>query len=83
MTKGLNSQTFARLMLVWCIAAITGITIAMVAVGFLGLWVIIGVGGAVVGTLATGFLGQLLFCTDFDAVIEARRANATGRDISS
>jgi len=83
MSNALKRNTFGRQLIVWSVAAIVGITIAMVAVGFLGLWVLIGVGGAVVGTIATGLLGSALFCTDFDAVIEARRAAAENRDISS
>jgi hypothetical protein len=83
MSNGLNSRTFGRQLIVWSVAAIVGITIAMVSVGFLGLWVLVGIGGAVVGTLATGLIGSALFCIDFDAVIEARRAAAEGRDISS
>ena len=83
MSNGLNSRTFGRQLIVWSIAAIVGITIAMLAVGLFGLWVLVGVGGAVVGTLATGIFLSLVFCVDFDAVIEQRRAAAEGRDISS
>jgi hypothetical protein len=68
---------------IWTIAAIMGITIAMLAVGLLGLWVLVGVGGAVGGALVTGWVLTLLFCTDFDAMLAQRAAAQQDRDISS
>lgn len=75
-----TSNRLVAIMVVWTVAAILGLTVALFAVGFLGLWVAIGA-VAGLGTVAVcGWLGQIAFATDFDAVIAARAAKAQGRD---
>ena len=83
MSNGLNSRNFRCQIVVWTIAAIVGLTVAMVAVGFLGLWVLVGVGGAVVGAVATGLFLSALVCMDFDAVLQERSTDRKDRDKSS
>jgi hypothetical protein len=68
------------IMVVWTGAAITGLTVALVAVGWLGLWVAVGAIAGLGTTIVGGWLGQVLFATDYDAILEARAAEATERD---
>ena len=60
-------------MVVWSVACIAGLTVALAAVGWLGLWVIVGAFAGLGTTLVGGWLGQVLFATDLDAKITARR----------
>lgn len=83
MSETTTGRRFVCQLVIWSIAAITGITIAMLAVGLLGLWVIVGVGGAIGGTLVTGWLLSVLFCTDFDAMLARAPQSKDNRDISS
>ncbi|AHM02647.1 hypothetical protein roselon_00190 [Roseibacterium elongatum DSM 19469] len=76
MWKIRTSRQFALALLSWVIAAVVGITVAFMAVGFFHLWVLVGVFGAIGATLATGLVLQLALCTDVDAVLAAREAGA-------
>ncbi len=67
----------------WTVAAIVGLTVALVAVGFLGLWVAVGAFAGLGATVITGWLGQMIFATDIDARIAARRGTEAERDTSS
>ncbi|MBF9046277.1 hypothetical protein LSUCC0031_04015 [Rhodobacterales bacterium LSUCC0031] len=83
MTTNTTGNRIVAIMVVWTVAAILGLTVALFAVGFLGLWVAIGA-FAGLGTVAvTGWLGQIAFATDFDALIAERAAKAQGRDTLS
>jgi len=58
----------------WSVAAILGLTVALLAVallavGLLGLWVLIGALAGLGTTAVSGWLCQTMFCTDFDAVL--------------
>ena len=68
------------IMVVWTGAAITGLTVALVAVGWLGLWVAVGAFAGLGTTIVGGWLGQILFATDYDALLAARASEDTGRD---
>ncbi|NKX44338.1 hypothetical protein [Roseicyclus persicicus] len=70
------------LVTVWTVAAISGLTVALAAVGWLGLWVAIGAFAGLGTTIVGGWLGQLLFATDLDA-LAAARVETRDRDISS
>ncbi|MDP4893167.1 MULTISPECIES: hypothetical protein [Rhodobacterales] len=83
MSEFTSGNRIVAIMVVWTVAAILGLTVALFAVGFLGLWVAVGA-FAGLGTVAvSGWLGQIAFATDFDAVIAARAAKAQGRDTVS
>jgi hypothetical protein len=71
------------IMVVWTGAAIMGLTVALAAVGWLGLWVAVGAVAGLGTTIVGGWLGQLLFATDYDAMLAARAAEVTGRDKTS
>lgn len=71
------------LIAVWTLAAIGGLTVALLAVGWLGLWVAVGAGAGLGTTVVGGWLGQILFAMDYDAVIAARRDGQGGRDKAS
>lgn len=78
MLKIRTSRQFFLALVSWTIAAIVGITVAFVAVGFFHLWVLVGVVGAIGGTLATGLVLQFALCTDFDAALDARARDSQG-----
>lgn len=83
MTTNTTGNRIVAIMVVWTVAAVLGLTVALFAVGFLGLWVAIGA-FAGLGTVAvTGWLGQIAFATDFDALIAERAAKAQRRDTLS
>lgn len=67
-------------MAVWTGAAIAGLTVALIAVGFLGLWVAVGAFAGLGTTVVGGWLGQILFAMDYDAAIAARRGEAQDCD---
>ncbi|GAA5071852.1 hypothetical protein N0B44_13875 [Roseibacterium beibuensis] len=75
MLKIRTGRQFLLALASWSIAAIVGITVAFVAVGFFHLWVIVGVVGAVGAAIATGLVLQFALVTDFDAVLDARKAD--------
>lgn len=83
MARLTSGGRFVAITIVWTLAAIMGLTVALVAVGFLGLWVAIGAFAGLGTTVVGGLLGQFMFATDFDAMIAAQRADAAGRDTSS
>ena len=68
MTSG---RRFVAIIAVWTISAIIGLTVALVAVGLLGLWVAIGAIAGLGTTVVCGWLGQLMFATDYDAVLKS------------
>jgi hypothetical protein len=65
----------AALIAVWTLAAIAGLTVALVAVGLLGLWVAVGAVAGLGTTVVGGWLGQILFAMDLDAAVAARRGD--------
>ncbi|MDG4649093.1 hypothetical protein P6F26_11610 [Roseibacterium sp. SDUM158017] len=73
MNGTLTFRRFAAIVAVWFLASIAGLTVALVAVGALGLWVAVGAFAGLGTTLVGGWLGQFLFATDYDAVL-ARNA---------
>ena len=83
MTETTTRYRLVAVMIAWTVAAIVGLTVAVVAVGFLGLWVAVGAIGGIGTTIVTGWLGQVIFATDHNAMLEARRAAEASRDISS
>jgi fatty acid desaturase len=83
MKKMSSGQRYVMIMVVWTIAAIMGLTVALAAVGWLGLWVAVGAIAGLGTTVVGGIFLQFAFATDFDAILEARRNSATGRDTSS
>jgi hypothetical protein len=83
MTETTSRRRFVVVTTVWTLSAIIGLTVAILAVGWLGLWVAVGVFACLGTTLAGGVIGQFLFASDFDAMIEARRVGPGGGDTSS
>jgi hypothetical protein len=71
-----GGNRIVMIMAVWTVSAILGLTVAVLAVGWLGLWVAVGAIGAFGTTIVSGVIGQFLFATDFDAMIEERRGGA-------
>jgi hypothetical protein len=78
-----SGRRYVMIMAVWTLSAIMGLTVALAAVGWLGLWVAVGAIAGLGTTIVGGILLQFVFATDFDAVLEARRTTATDRDTSS
>ena len=78
-----SGQRYVMIMVVWTIAAILGLTVALAAVGWLGLWVAVGAIAGLGTTVVGGIFMQFAFATDFDAMLAAQRNSATGRDTSS
>ena len=83
MTKMTSGRRYVMIMAIWTLSAILGLTVALAAVGWLGLWVAVGAFAGLGTTVGGGVLLQFLFATDFDAMIESRRNDATDRDTSS
>jgi len=82
MAQPLTSRRFVAITAAWTIAAILGLTMALLAVGLLGLWVAV---GAIVGlgtTVVCGWIGQFVFATDFDAVLAEAPSGEQDRDKS-
>lgn len=73
--QDMSFRRFLAVLFVWLFAAIAGLTVALVAVGALGLWVAVGAVAGLGTTIVGGWLGQLLFATDLDA-LAARKAAA-------
>ena len=82
MARAMTVRRFAAITTTWTIAAILGLTVALVAVGFLGLWVAVGAIAGLGTTVVSGWLGQLLFATDLDSVLEDAAKRETNRDNS-
>ena len=82
MARAMTVRRFAAITAIWTIAAILGLTVALVAVGRLGLWVSVGAFAGLGTTVVGGWLGQFLFATDFDAVLEEIPSREVGRDNS-
>lgn len=83
MTKMTSGRRFALITVVWTLSAIMGLTVALAAVGWLGLWVAVGAFAGLGTTVVGGVLGQFLVATDFDRMIEAKRGTDPGRDTTS
>jgi hypothetical protein len=83
MAEMTNRRRFVVVTTVWTLSAIMGLTVAILAVGWLGLWVAVGVFACLGTTIAGGLIGQFLFASDFDAMIEARRVRVEGDDTPS
>lgn len=71
-----TSEQFTWAIVSWCIAAIVGIGLAAFIVGFLKLWVLVGAMVGLGGTIGTGVFLQILLCTDVDALLAERKAEA-------
>lgn len=78
-----TSYRLVAVIVVWTVAAILGLTVALFAVGFLGLWVAVGSIAGLGTVLVSGWLGQIAFATDFDALIAKRAAERRARDTLS
>jgi hypothetical protein len=83
MAEMTSRRRFVVVTTVWTLSAIMGLTVAILAVGWLGLWVAVGVFACLGTTVAGGVIGQVLLASDFDAMIEARRSGSGGGDTSS
>lgn len=83
MATNTTSNRLVAIIVVWTVAAILGLTVALFAVGFLGLWVAVGAVAGLGTVLVSGWLGQLAFATDYDALIAQRAAQARRRDTLS
>jgi fatty acid desaturase len=73
-------RRLGAIIVVWTAAAIGGLTVALLAVGWLGLWVAVGAFAGLGTTVVGGWLGQILFTTDFDALLADRSDEDTDRD---
>jgi hypothetical protein len=80
MAERTTGRRFVAITVTWTIAAILGLTVALLAVGLLGLWVLAGAIAGLGTTVVCGWLGQVLFATDFDAVLADAPATAQKRD---
>ncbi len=80
MEKNITGRRFFCQIVIWTLAAITGLTVTLIAVGLLGLWVLIGAFAGLGTTLVMGWVLALLFCTDLDALAAAKRGKVTGSD---
>lgn len=79
----MSARRLVNVIVVWTVAAILGLTVAILAVALLGLWVAVGAIAGLGTTLVGGWLGQFLFATDFDAVLaRGEDANDTRGDLS-
>jgi hypothetical protein len=68
----MSARRLVAVIVVWTVAAILGLTVAILAVALLGLWVAVGAIAGLGTTVVSGWLGQVLFATDFDAVLAER-----------
>lgn len=75
-----TGRRFVAITATWTVAAILGLTVALLAVGLLGLWVAVGAFAGLGTTIVAGWLGQFLFATDFDAVLAEAPASEESRD---
>lgn len=72
-----SSANFVTTVVVWTVSCILGLTMALLAVGLLGLWVAVGAFVGLGTTVVCGWLGQIAFATDFDAML-AEKARESG-----
>jgi hypothetical protein len=75
----MSARRIVAVIVVWTGAAILGLTIAILAVALLGLWVAVGALAGLGTTIVGGWLGQILFATDFDAVLAERAGSEETR----
>lgn len=78
-----SSRRYMMAMTVWTLSAIIRLTVAVVAVGLLGLWVAVGAIGGLGATVVCGWLGQVLFATDVDDLLARRGGAHEGDDTAS
>jgi hypothetical protein len=80
MADKMTGRRFVAVTATWTVAAVLGLTVALLAVGLLGLWVAVGAIAGLGTTVVCGWLGQFLFATDFDAVLADAPASENSRD---
>ncbi|MFW5655821.1 MAG: hypothetical protein ACOCYW_09315 [Roseicyclus sp.] len=68
----MSARRIVAVIVVWTMAGILGLTVAILAVALLGLWVAVGAVAGLGTTLVCGWLGQVLFATDHEALLAAR-----------
>mgnify|MGYP000028648501 FL=1 len=78
MTGTTSFRRFLWLCVIWFGAAVAGLTVALVAVGWLGLWVAVGAVAGLGTGVVGGALGQFLLATDYDEILARRDAARTG-----
>jgi hypothetical protein len=83
MAEMTTGNRLVAVIVVWTVAAILGLTVALFAVGFLGLWVAVGAFAGLGTVFVSGWIGQIAFATDYDALIAKRAAQAQARDTMS
>lgn len=83
MAEMTTSKRLVAVIAVWTVAAILGLTVALFAVGFLGLWVAVGALAGLGTVFVSGWIGQIAFATDYDAIIAKRAAQTRARDTMS
>lgn len=83
MAEMTTGSRLVAVIVVWTVAAILGLTVALVAVGFLGLWVAVGAVAGLGTVFVSGWIGQIAFATDFDALMARRAEQVRGRDTMS
>jgi hypothetical protein len=74
------TRRYLAITVAWTVAAILGLTVALLFVGLLGLWVLVGALAGLGTTLVCGWFGQLLFATDFDAILADAPPAQANRD---
>lgn len=65
----MRARRLVAVIVVWTCAAVLGLTVAILAVALLGLWVAVGALAGLGTTAVAGWFGQVLFATDYDAVL--------------
>lgn len=75
----MGARRIVAIIIVWTVAAILGLTVALLAVGLLGLWVAVGAIAGLGTTVVGGWLGHVLFATDFDAVLAEKADDGAER----
>jgi hypothetical protein len=80
MADKMTGRRFVAVTATWTVAAVLGLTVALLSVGLLGLWVAVGAIAGLGTTVVCGWLGQFLFATDFDAVLADAPASEDSRD---
>lgn len=75
----MGAKRLVAIITVWTVASILGLTVALLAVGLLGLWVAAGAIAGLGTTLVCGWLGQVVFATDLDALLAERAAEEKQR----
>jgi hypothetical protein len=80
MADKMTGRRFVAVTATWTVAAVLGLTVALLSVGLLGLWVAVGAIAGLGTTVVCGIFGQFLFATDFDAVLADAPASEDSRD---